>query len=79
MAGTGKKSFLYSDEEQKAMGGASRRAGQAKGKSGDLPAVRTKVKGRKLGAGAKPKVATLFTDEGQAVAKKVCARQKYGV
>lgn len=71
VAGTGKKSFLYSDEEQKAMGDASRGAGKAKEKSGAIPAVRTKVKGRKLGVGAKPKVATLFTDDGQAAAKKV--------
>lgn len=71
VAGTGKKSFLFSDKEQKAMEGASRGAGQAKGKPGDLPAVRARVKGKKLGPGAKPKVATLFTDEGQAGVNKV--------
>lgn len=69
VAGTGKKSFLFSDEEQKALGNVSRKA---KGKSGTVPAVKTKIKVKKPGAGAKPKVAKMFTDEGRASAKKVC-------
>lgn len=68
VAGTGKKSFLFSDEEQKALGNAS---GKGKGKPGKVSAVKTKIKVKKPGAAAKPKVADVFTDEHRASATKV--------
>lgn len=68
-AGTGKRSYLFSEEEQRAMGSAAGSGGKAKGKSGYIPSVRAKVKGKKLGAAAKPTVASLFTAEGQIVQK----------
>lgn len=69
VAGTGKKSFLFSDEEQKTLGNASLKA---KRKSGMVPKAKTKIKVKKPGAGAKPKVATVFTDEAQPSIAKVC-------
>ena len=70
-AGTGKRSYLFSEEEQRAMGSG----GKAKAKSGSIPSVRAKIKGKKLGAAAKPTVATLFTAEGQVVVQKVCGTE----
>lgn len=69
MAGTGKKSFFFSDQEvKKAQESAS---GKGKKKSGMAPAVKTKIKVKKLGAGTKPKVAAAFTDEHRAPLTKV--------
>lgn len=75
-AGTGKRSYLFSEEEQRAMGSAAGSGGKGKGKPGSIPSVRAKVKGKKLGGGAaKPTVATVFTAEGQVV-QKVCGTEK---
>lgn len=73
-AGTGKRSYLFSEEEQRAMGSAAGSGGKAKGKSGYIPSVRAKIKGKKLGAAAKPTVASLFAAEGQVV-QKVCGTE----
>ena len=53
------------------MGSAAGSGGKAKGKSGSIPHVRAKIKGKKLGSAAKPTVASLFTAEGQIAVQKV--------
>lgn len=69
VASAGKKSFLFSDEEQKALRNVSHKA---KGKSGTGTVAKTKIKVKKPAGGAKPKVATLFADAGRASVTKVC-------
>lgn len=69
VASTGKRSFFFSNEEQRRA--AENAPGKGKAKFGTVPAVKTKIKVKKPRAGTKPKVAAAFSEEHQASLAKV--------